>query len=108
MVLIVLGVVLLITNAIPINVYTSLQYPIAYVPNTEARARAEVRRQAQAGYDLIKVYDYLTRDQYLGVIDEAAASRASISLATSITVLKHRLPPDCGNPLMSMSFSTSI
>jgi hypothetical protein len=71
LVLIVLGVVLLITNAIPINVYTSLRYPIAYIPNTETRARAEVRRQVKAGYDLIKIYDYLPRDQYLGVIDEA-------------------------------------
>jgi hypothetical protein len=70
-VLLVFGVVLLITNAIPINVYTSLQYPIAYIPNTETRARAEVRRQVKAGYDLIKIYDYLPRDQYLGVIDEA-------------------------------------
>ncbi len=70
-VLVVLGVVLLSTNAIPINIYTSFEYPIAYVPNTEARARAEVRRQVNAGYDLIKVYDYLPRDQYLGVIDEA-------------------------------------
>ena len=70
-VLVVLGVVLIITNAIPINVYTSLQYPIAYVPNTATRARAEVRRQVKAGYDLIKIYDYLTRDQYLGAIDEA-------------------------------------
>jgi hypothetical protein len=50
-VLVVLGVVLLMTNAISINVYTSLQYPIAYIPNTETRARAEVRRQVKAGYD---------------------------------------------------------
>ena len=77
-VLVVLGVVLLITNAIPINVYTSLQYPIAYVPNTEKRARAEVRRQVKAGYDLIKIYDYLTRDQYLGAIDEARIQRIYI------------------------------
>jgi imidazolonepropionase-like amidohydrolase len=70
-ILLVLGIALLMTNAIPINVYTSLQFPIAYVPDTVTRARAEVRRQVMAGYDLIKVYDYLTRDQYLAVIDEA-------------------------------------
>ena len=65
------SIVLLGTKAIPLNIYTSLQYPFAYVPNTESRARAEVRRQAEAGYDLIKVYDWMPRDQYLGAIDEA-------------------------------------
>lgn len=69
--LVVLGVILLVTKTIPLNAYTSLQFPFAYVPDTEARARAEVRRQVDAGYDLIKVYDYLTREQYLGAIDEA-------------------------------------
>ena len=68
---ILVGVVLLATKAIPLNVYTSLEFPFAYVPDTEARARAEVRRQADAGFDLIKVYDYMTADQYLGAIDEA-------------------------------------
>ena len=71
MILVVLGIVLLGMKAIPLNAYTSLQFPFAYVPDTEARARAEVRRQVKAGYDLIKVYDYMTRDQYLGAIDEA-------------------------------------
>ena len=66
-----LGAAVIWTKVIPINVYTSHAYPWAYVPDTEARARAEVRRQFELGYDLIKVYDYLTRDQYLGVINEA-------------------------------------
>lgn len=70
-VLVAIGIVLLSMKAIPLNAYASLQYPIAYVPDTEARARAEVRRQVNAGYDLIKVYDWMTRDQYLGAIDEA-------------------------------------
>jgi len=69
--LIVLGIALLGTKAIPLNAFTSLQFPFAHVPDTEARARAEVRRQANAGYDLIKVYDYMTQDQYLAAIDEA-------------------------------------
>ena len=66
-----IGAVLFFTKAIPLNAYASLQYPFAYFPDTEARARAEVRRQVNAGYHLIKVYDWMTRDQYLGVIDEA-------------------------------------
>lgn len=70
LVLISLGVILIVIKVIPINLYTSLQYPFAYIPDTEEAARAEVQRQAEAGYDLIKVYDFLTRDQYLGVIDE--------------------------------------
>ena len=64
LVLISLGVILIVTKVIPINAYTSLQYPFAYIPDTEEGARAEVQRQAEAGYDLIKVYDYMTRDQY--------------------------------------------
>ena len=71
MVLVAVGAVLLGLKAIPLNVYASVQYPFAYFPDTEARARAEVRRQVNAGYDLIKVYDWMTRDQYLGAIDEA-------------------------------------
>jgi imidazolonepropionase-like amidohydrolase len=69
--MVVLGAVLLVTKAVPLNAYASLQYPFAYFPDTEARARAEVRRQVNTGYDLIKVYDWMTRDQYLGAIDEA-------------------------------------
>jgi imidazolonepropionase-like amidohydrolase len=70
-VMVAVGAVLFGTKAIPLNAYASLQYPFAYFPDTEARARAEVRRQANAGFDLIKVYDWMTRDQYLGAIDEA-------------------------------------
>jgi imidazolonepropionase-like amidohydrolase len=65
------GVVLIWMRLIPLNIYTSQQFPMAYMPDTEERARAEVRRQVAAGYDLIKVYDWMTRDQYLGAIDEA-------------------------------------
>jgi hypothetical protein len=70
-VLTLLGVALIWMKVILLNVYMSQQFPMAYVPDTEERARAEVRRQIQAGYDLIKVYDWLTREQYLGVIDQA-------------------------------------
>jgi hypothetical protein len=70
-VLVAVGAGLLGMKTIPLNAYASLEYPFAYFPDTEARARAEVRRQVNAGYDLIKVYDWMTRDQYLGVIDEA-------------------------------------
>ena len=69
--LILLGIALLTTKTIPLNAYASLQFPFAYFPDTESRARTEVRRQVNAGYDLIKVYDWMTRDQYLGAIDEA-------------------------------------
>lgn len=71
--LVTLGVGLTWAKVIPLNLYTSQQFPFAYVPDTVERAQAEVRRQAEQGYDLIKVYDYMTRDQYLGVIDEARA-----------------------------------
>ena len=53
------------------NAFTSISYPYAYVPNTVERARAEVRRQADAGFDLVKVYDYLTEEEYLAVLEES-------------------------------------
>jgi imidazolonepropionase-like amidohydrolase len=71
--LLVVGLVLVWTKVIPINVYTSRTFPMAYVPDTEARARAEVRRQAQAGVDVIKVYDYLEPELYMAVLEEASA-----------------------------------
>jgi hypothetical protein len=67
----VLGVALIWMRGRPLNLYTSQLFPMAYVPDTTERARAEVRRQVEAGYDLIKVYDWMPRDQYLAVIDEA-------------------------------------
>ncbi len=68
---VVIAAIMILGKLIPLNASTSLQYPYGYLPDTESRARAEVQRQAEAGYDWIKVYDYMTRDQYLGTIDEA-------------------------------------
>ncbi len=42
------------------------------VPAEPAAARAEVRRQKDAGYDLIKIYDGLAPDVYAAIVDEAA------------------------------------
>lgn len=70
-VLTIIGVIVILTKLIPLNMSTSQEFPFAYMPDTESRARAEVQRQAEAGYDLIKVYDFMTRDQYLATIDEA-------------------------------------
>ncbi len=45
--------------------------PFAVFPETAARARQAVRDQAAAGYDFIKVYDFLSEDAYLAAVDEA-------------------------------------
>ena len=66
------SVALVASKAIPIQLFTSSQFPQAYIADTEERARAEVRRQAAAGYDLVKIYDYMTAGQYLGAVAEAA------------------------------------
>jgi imidazolonepropionase-like amidohydrolase len=42
------------------------------VPRDPAAARAEVRRQHEAGYDFIKIYDGLTVELYTAIADEAA------------------------------------
>lgn len=69
--LVALGLSLLLAEVIPLSSYMERDFPFAYVPESEEQARAEVRRQAAAGCDLIKVYDYMTREQYLGAIEEA-------------------------------------
>jgi hypothetical protein len=46
-------------------------FPFALFPETAERARQGVRNQAAAGYDFIKVYDYLTEETYMAAIDEA-------------------------------------
>jgi imidazolonepropionase-like amidohydrolase len=66
-----LGVIVIWSKVIPINAFTSSQFPVAYVPDTVERAQAEVLRQAAAGYDLIKIYDYLDRDLYLAALSAA-------------------------------------
>ncbi len=38
---------------------------------TAAEARAEVDSESTAGYDFIKVYDFLSRDAYAAIVDEA-------------------------------------
>ena len=70
-VLVALGVITIWMDLIPVNPFFSPFSPESYVANTPERARAEVRRQAGAGYDLIKVYDWLTEEEYLAVLDEA-------------------------------------
>lgn len=56
---------------IPLNAYTSRSFPFATVPETVSEARKAVQDQKAAGYDFIKVYDYLGDDEYLAVLDEA-------------------------------------
>lgn len=50
---------------------------LANVP--EARARAEVRRAKRDGADFIKVHDYLSRESYFAVIDEATRSNLPVA-----------------------------
>ena len=45
--------------------------PFATFPETSDRARQAVRDQVSAGYDFIKVYDYLSDETYLAAVDEA-------------------------------------
>ena len=45
--------------------------PYVAFPETADRARQTVRDQVAAGYDFIKVYDFLSEEAYLAVIDEA-------------------------------------
>jgi len=67
---------------IPLTQLFARIIPQAAVVETPAQARAEVRRQARAGVDLVKVYDYLSRDSYFAAL--AAAREAGIYAAGHI------------------------
>jgi hypothetical protein len=49
------------------------------VPSDGRSARAEVRRQKDAGYDLIKIYDGLAPEVYSAIVDEAARLRMRVT-----------------------------
>jgi hypothetical protein len=49
------------------------------VPADAAQARAEVKRQRDAGYDLIKIYDGLTPEVYAAILEEAARYRMRVT-----------------------------
>jgi imidazolonepropionase-like amidohydrolase len=46
---------------------------------TAAEARAEVDSEAAAGYDFIKVYDFLSKPAYDAIVDEAAAKHIRVA-----------------------------
>ena len=57
--LVVLAAVMILAGVVPLATFARLSFPQAYIVDSEARARAEVDRQAAAGFDLVKIYDYM-------------------------------------------------
>ena len=45
--------------------------PHYFVVENASQARAEVRRQKKAGYDFLKIYDFLEEESYCAAVDEA-------------------------------------
>ncbi|MCO5205210.1 MAG: amidohydrolase family protein [Anaerolineae bacterium] len=69
--LLVLGILVAWLRLIPLTAYIQLRYPFASVPETPAEARQMVRDQYAAGADFIKPYDWLSREIYFAIMDEA-------------------------------------
>ena len=70
-VLLLVGILAVWLKIIPLNVYTSKSFPFATVPETAAEARRYVSEAKEAGYDFVKLYDYLSQEAYLAAADEA-------------------------------------
>jgi imidazolonepropionase-like amidohydrolase len=62
----------------PITDGPSPDWPGSVVVSTEQEAIDEVARQAEAGFEAIKVYDGLSAEAYRGIVAEAAARGLSV------------------------------
>ncbi len=69
-------------KVIPLTRPAALFVPQASFVETAAQARSEVKRQARAGVDLIKPYDYLNRESYFAAL--AAAGEEGFYMAGHI------------------------
>jgi hypothetical protein len=70
-VLLLVGILAAWLKIIPLNAYVSKFFPFATVPENAKEARRYVSDAKEAGYDFIKLYDYLSKDAYLAAADEA-------------------------------------
>jgi len=71
----VLGIILVWRKILPLAPLAALVLPNAAVVETASQARAAVKKQAKAGVDFIKPYDFLTRDSYFALIKAAQEYR---------------------------------
>ncbi|MCB0213589.1 MAG: amidohydrolase family protein [Anaerolineae bacterium] len=69
--LLLVGILLAWLKVIPLTAYIQLSFPHASVPETETEARQMVRDQKATGADFIKPYDWMSRDIYFALMDEA-------------------------------------
>jgi hypothetical protein len=69
--LLLLGIIVARSKLIPLHIYTSRIFPFASVPENAAQARRFVRRAKNAGYDFVKLYDWLSPAAYLAAAAEA-------------------------------------
>lgn len=71
----------------PPGVWPGGTSPGTFITDDEEQARAEVRRQAAAGVDLVKVYGMLTLPVMRAVVEEASAHGLRVS--SDLTYQKH-------------------
>ena len=69
--LLVVGLLLAWFRVIPLTSYMQLSFPFAAVPETEAEARQMIRDQKALGVDFVKPHDWMSRDIYFALLDEA-------------------------------------
>ena len=70
-VLLVIGAGMVFFRVIPVTSYLHLSYPFVSAPETEDEARQMVRDQKAAGADFIKPHDWLSREHFFAIMDEA-------------------------------------
>ena len=71
----ILGIILIWRKILPLAPLAALILPQATVVETASQARAAVKKQAKAGVDFIKPYDFLTRETYFATIKAAQEYR---------------------------------
>ncbi len=67
----ILGIILIWRKILPLAPLVAIIYPQATVVESTSQARAAVKKQANAGVDFIKPYDYLTRETYFATLKAA-------------------------------------
>ena len=71
----ILGIILIWRKILPLAPLAARILPQATVVKTASQARAAVKKQAKAGVDFIKPYDFLTRETYFATIKDAQEYR---------------------------------
>ena len=69
--LLVVGLLLSWFRVIPLTTYMQQSFPFVAIPESEAEARQMIRDQKAMGADFVKPHDWMSREIYFALLDEA-------------------------------------